>query len=152
MLAKTPQIERPIALLHVVYKAFVKLRWDLVEKWLADVARDALGRGATTDVSLRRLASGEAHRAQGKHHITIFLDISTFYDGIRHEALYFMWPSRCTKDLGWSWPTNLPARRLKRASAYLPVAQLPQCCPRSPCGGPWHPSLPLLQLIMRIYG
>ena len=46
MLAKTPQIERPIALLHVVYKAFVKLRWDLVEKWLADVARDALGRGS----------------------------------------------------------------------------------------------------------
>ena len=92
MLAKTPQIERPIALLHVVYKAFVKLRWDLVEKWLADVAHvmpwDAAVPGrATTDVSLRRLASGEAHRAQGKHHITIFLDISTFYEGIRHEAL-----------------------------------------------------------------
>ena len=70
----------------------MKLRWDLVEKWLADVAHvmpwDAAVPGrATTDVSLRRLASGEAHRAQGKHHITIFLDISTFYEGIRHEAL-----------------------------------------------------------------
>ena len=169
MLAKTPQIERPIALLHVVYKAFVKLRWELVEKWLADVADvmpwDAAVPGrATTDVSLRRIASGEAHRVQGKHHITIFLDISTFYEGIRHEALV-----ADARELGFpmnvlhvaisvyqgprlAWPTNLSARRLKRALAYLPDAHSPQYCPRSPFGGPWHPLLPLLLLTMPTFG
>ena len=34
MLPKQGHIERPIALLHTVYKAFIKLRWKLVDAWL----------------------------------------------------------------------------------------------------------------------
>ena len=41
LMAKKPQIERPIALCHVVYKAWVKARYYLVERWLEGFADKA---------------------------------------------------------------------------------------------------------------
>ena len=41
LLAKKPQIERPIALCHVVYKIWIKFRYYLVEQWLDGFAARA---------------------------------------------------------------------------------------------------------------
>ena len=59
LMAKKPQIERPIALCHVVYKAWIKARYYLVEQWLesftAKAPWDAAVKGtACLDVSIGR--------------------------------------------------------------------------------------------------
>ena len=42
---------------------------------------------ATLDVSLKRMMQYERPRYQGRHRITIFLDLGTFYESIEHESL-----------------------------------------------------------------
>ena len=71
LLAKKPQIERPIALCHVVYKAWVKARYYLVERWLegfADKAPwDAARKGSSClDVSIGRALQFEIAKSRGK--------------------------------------------------------------------------------------
>ena len=42
---------------------------------------------STADVSLKRLMTCEAAKVDGIHHITVFMDLSAFYEHISHDAL-----------------------------------------------------------------
>ena len=92
LMAKKPQIERPIALLHVVYKAWIKSRYYLVEQWLESFAAkapwDAARKGsACLDVSIGRALQFEIARTRGKKRAALFVDLSTFYETISHHRL-----------------------------------------------------------------
>ena len=92
LMAKKPQIERPIALCHVVYKAWVKARYYLVERWLegfADKAPwDAASKGSSClDVSIGRALQFEIAKSRGKKRAALFVDLSTFYETICHRKL-----------------------------------------------------------------
>ena len=85
LLPKSEKRERPIALLHILYRAWVKLRWQLVADWQAAYARQAqwdkaVPGGQVLDVALARLMLGETVRRSKHHLITLFLDMETFYD------------------------------------------------------------------------
>ena len=91
LMAKKPQIERPIALLHVVYKAWIKSRYYLVEQWLESFAAkapwDAARKGsACLDVSIGRALQFEIARTRGKKRAALFVDLSTFYETMRTES------------------------------------------------------------------
>ncbi|CAE7692335.1 unnamed protein product [Symbiodinium sp. CCMP2592] len=88
LLPKSDKRERPIALLHVLYRAWVRLRWKLVADWQGQYSREAVWDKAmpgsqVLDVALSRLLRGEASRQSGQHLITIFMDMETFYDRCR---------------------------------------------------------------------
>ena len=92
LMAKKPQIERPIALCHVVYKAWVKARYYLVEQWLEGFTAlapwDAAVKGtACLDVSIGRALQFEIAKARGKKRAALFVDLSTFYETISHQKL-----------------------------------------------------------------
>ncbi|CAE7557169.1 unnamed protein product [Symbiodinium sp. CCMP2592] len=85
LLPKSEKRERPIALLHILYRAWAKLRWPLVAAWqTAYAARarwdKAVPGGQALDVALARLMLGESVRRSKSHLITLFLDMETFYD------------------------------------------------------------------------
>lgn len=88
LLPKSDKRERPIALLHVLYRAWVRLRWRLVSDWQVAYSKQAgwdkaVPGSQVLDVALSRMVLGEATRQQGHHLITIFLDLETFYDRCR---------------------------------------------------------------------
>ena len=92
MLPKNEVIERPIALLHTVYKSHLKLRWHLIEQWLPVVRERmpwdaAMPGNATADVAIKRLMRCEASRARMRHHITLYMDLASFYEHIAHTKL-----------------------------------------------------------------
>ena len=92
LMAKKPQIERPIALCHVVYKAWIKARYYLVEQWLesftAKAPWDAAVKGtACLDVSIGRALQFEVAKTRGKKRAALFVDLSTFYETICHQRL-----------------------------------------------------------------
>ena len=92
LMAKKPQIERPIALCHVVYKAWIKARYYLVEQWLegftAIAPWDAAVKGtACLDVSIGRALQFEIAKTRGKKRAALFVDLSTFYETICHQKL-----------------------------------------------------------------
>ena len=92
LMAKKPQIERPIALCHVVYKAWVKARYYLVEQWLEGFTAlapwDAAVKGtACLDVSIGRALQFEIAKARGKKRAALFVDLSTFYETISRQKL-----------------------------------------------------------------
>ena len=92
MLPKNPDIERPIGLMCTLHKVLTRLRWGLVEDWIRKSRHlfwyDAAFPGcATLDVSLKRMMQFERARYQDRHRITIFLDLTTFYESIAHEQL-----------------------------------------------------------------
>ena len=71
LMAKKPQTERPIALCHVVYKAWIKARYYLVEQWLDNFTAmapwDAAVKGtACLDVSIGRALQFEVAKTRGK--------------------------------------------------------------------------------------
>ncbi|CAE7770113.1 unnamed protein product [Symbiodinium sp. CCMP2592] len=71
--------------LHILYRAWAKLRWPLVAAWqTAYAARarwdKAVPGGQALDVALARLMLGESVRRSKSHLITLFLDMETFYD------------------------------------------------------------------------
>ena len=81
LLPKTPEIERPIALMHVLLKAWMKLRWSLLEQWQASFAPrgwwDSCGPGhSCLDVAVRRLIQYEASHTVQEHRVTLYLDLS----------------------------------------------------------------------------
>ncbi|CAE7816912.1 unnamed protein product, partial [Symbiodinium sp. CCMP2592] len=85
LLPKSEKRERPIALLHILYRAWAKLRWPLVATWQAAYAAratwdKAVPGGQALDVALARLMLGESVRRCKSHLITLFLDMETFYD------------------------------------------------------------------------
>ena len=85
LLPKSEKRERPIALLHILYRAWAKLRWHLVAVWQSSYARQAqwdkaVPGGQVLDVALARLMLGETVRRTRHHLVTLFLDMETFYD------------------------------------------------------------------------
>ena len=85
MLPKSEKRERPIALLHLLYRSWAKLRWHLVATWQVSYAKQAqwdkaLPGGQVLDIALSRLMLGESVRRSRHHLITLFLDLETFYD------------------------------------------------------------------------
>ena len=92
MLAKNETIERPIGLMSTLLKLGMKARWGLIEQWLAGY-RDqlwwdcALPSRSTHDAALRRGFSYEAAHADRVHRCSLFVDLSTFYEGVDHLRL-----------------------------------------------------------------
>ena len=67
--AESMDVERPIALLHTVYKSLLKLRWALIEEWLPVVREKmpwdaALPGNATADVAIKRVMRCEVSRVR----------------------------------------------------------------------------------------
>ena len=59
LLPKNHLIERPIALMHILLKAWMKLRWHLLDRWLSGFAPtawwDSCGPGySCLDIAVRR--------------------------------------------------------------------------------------------------
>ena len=92
VLAKTETIERPIGLMSTLLKLGMKARWGLIEQWLVEY-RDhlwwdcALPSRSTHDASLRRGFAYEAAHADRVHRCSLFVDLSTFYEGVDHLGL-----------------------------------------------------------------
>ena len=92
LLPKNLEIERPIALMHVLLKAWMKLRWCLLEQWQESFASqgwwDSCGPGhSCLDVAVRRLIQYESSQIVPEHRITLYLDLSCFYETIIHARL-----------------------------------------------------------------
>ena len=88
LLPKSIKRERPIALLHVLYRSYIRLRWFLVSQWQISYSRIGVWDKATPgsgvlDVALSRLMRGEVTRHRKEHLCTLFMDLETFYDRCR---------------------------------------------------------------------
>ena len=88
LLPKSIKRERPIALLHVLYRSYIRLRWSLVSQWQISYSRIGVWDKATPgsgvlDVALSRLMRGEVTRHRKEHLCTLFMDLETFYDRCR---------------------------------------------------------------------
>ena len=92
MLVKSVEIERPIALCHVAYKLWTQARYNLVAEWMArfelvapwDAARPGQ---ACLDISVRRVFLSEISRSRGLSRVSVFIDLTTFYETVEHELL-----------------------------------------------------------------
>eukprot|EP00439_Symbiodinium_sp_Y106_P009531 s15627_g1.t1 len=78
--------------MHILLKAWMKLRWNLLDRWLSDFAPaawwDSCGPGySCLDIAVRRLVQYELSHTQQEHRITLFLDLSCFYETIAHDRL-----------------------------------------------------------------
>ncbi|CAE7225467.1 unnamed protein product [Symbiodinium natans] len=116
LLPKSDKRERPIALMHILYRSWVRLRWKLVADWQRAYSRQASWDKAVPgsqvlDVALSRLVLGESVRHQKHHLITLFLDLETFYD-------------RCRFDDPIRFPTRLSAASPSPGSSHLPGAEV----------------------------
>ena len=92
LLAKNQAIERPIGLCSVVYKAWLQMRYPLVQAWLQGYEKvapwDAAVPGVTClSVSIARVFKCEVAVATGRHRATLYLDLSTFYETLSHAKL-----------------------------------------------------------------
>ena len=92
-LPKNTLRERPIALLHVLYRSYVRLRFFLIIQWQHSYAQQcswdrAMPGGAVLDVALGRLVRGECTRHCKQHMVTLFLDLETFYDRCRFDEMF----------------------------------------------------------------
>ena len=82
MLPKNQEIERPTGPMCTLHAE------DWIRKSRHLFWYDAAFPGcATLDVSLKRMMQFERARYQDRHRITIFLDLTTFYESIEHEQL-----------------------------------------------------------------
>ena len=92
LLPKNQLIERPIALMHTLLKAWMKLRWQLLDRWLGSFGPrawwDSCGPGhSCLDIAVRRLVQYESSHVKEEHRVTLFLDLSCFYEMISHTRL-----------------------------------------------------------------
>ncbi|CAE7793343.1 unnamed protein product, partial [Symbiodinium necroappetens] len=92
LLPKNKEIERPIALMHILLKSWMKLRWPLLDHWLNTFAPkawwDSCGPGhSCLDIAVRRLIQYECTQTRNEHRITLYLDLSCFYETISHSRL-----------------------------------------------------------------
>ena len=92
MLAKKSSIERPIGLCDVVYKAWLQVRYSLVQAWMKQYEQwapwDAAKPGVTClSVSIARIFKSEVAVATGRHRATVYLDLTTFYETLAHSRL-----------------------------------------------------------------
>ena len=92
MLPKKPTVERPIGLMHVCAKAMLKSRWHLIEEWnrhfqqIAPWDQARVGVSAI-EVGAARLLRTEIHAAHDLHGVTLFIDLSTFFESVDHTRL-----------------------------------------------------------------
>ena len=92
MLPKKPTVERPIGLMHVCAKAMLKSRWHLIEEWnhhfqqIAPWDKARVGVSAI-EVGAARLLRTEIHGAHDLHGVTLFIDLSTFFESVDHTRL-----------------------------------------------------------------
>ena len=147
LLPKSPEIERPIALMHVLLKTWMKLRWSLLEQWQQSFATrgwwDSCGPGhSCLDVAVRRLIQYEASHTVQEHRITLYLDLSCFYETIIHSRLVthaqgvdlaslggHLCLSR-TKTADCRWPRRTTGLRKPWGAGRLPHRGCPQqSCP-----------------------
>ncbi|CAE7255944.1 unnamed protein product, partial [Symbiodinium sp. CCMP2592] len=101
LLPKSDKKERPIALLHFLYRSYIRLRWNLISEWQVTYSSKAawdkaLPGSQVLDVALGRLLRGEATRHAKSHMITLFLDLENFYDRCRFSDML-----RTGLDLGY---------------------------------------------------
>ncbi|CAE7388393.1 unnamed protein product, partial [Symbiodinium microadriaticum] len=92
LLPKKVEIERPIGLCNVVYKAWLQVRYSLVSAWLRQYAQrapwDAAKPGSTClCVAVHRVFQSELGRATLQSRVTCYLDLTTFYETISHQRL-----------------------------------------------------------------
>ena len=92
LLPKSAKKERPIALLHFLYRSYIRLRWDLIAEWQVSYSRTAvwdkaLPGGQVIDVALGRLIRGETTKQAKCHMISLFLDLENFYDRCRFSDM-----------------------------------------------------------------
>ena len=92
MLPKNLTRERPIALLHILYRTWVRLRWDLVSTWQAGYATTATYDKAVPgscclDVAVGRLLRNEVAKTNGVHVVSLFVDLESFFDTIQFRQL-----------------------------------------------------------------
>ena len=78
--------------MHVLLKAWMKLRWCLLEQWQESFASqgwwDSCGPGhSCLDVAVRRLIQYESSQLVPEHRVTLYLDLSCFYETIIHARL-----------------------------------------------------------------
>ncbi|CAE7693088.1 unnamed protein product [Symbiodinium necroappetens] len=92
MLAKNKDIERPIGLCNVVYKAWLQVRYSLIQNWIKQYELkahwDAAMPGNTClSVSISRVFKSEIAVATGRHRASVYLDLTTFYGALTHARL-----------------------------------------------------------------
>ena len=92
MLAKKAGLERPTGLCDVVYKAWLQVTFSLVTAWMKQYAAvapwDAARPGNTClSVSIHRLFQAELAKVNHQYRVTLFLNLSTFYETISHQRL-----------------------------------------------------------------
>ena len=92
LLAKKEDIERPIGLCDVVYKAWLQVRYSLVSAWLKEYEKkarwDAAKPGVTClSISVHRVFQAELAKANSQSRVTLFLDLTTLYETISHHKL-----------------------------------------------------------------
>ena len=92
MLPKKDTIERPIALLHYLYRGYMRCRYPLVSEWTraycnANRYDQAAPGRCCLDVALRRLLRSEITKVEATHGVTLFVDLQTFFDTCRYENL-----------------------------------------------------------------
>ena len=93
LLPKSANKERPIALLHFLYRSYIRLRWDLIAEWQVTYSQravwdKALPNSQVLDVALGRLMRGESTKLAKSHMITLFLDLENFYDRCRFNDMF----------------------------------------------------------------
>ncbi|CAE7471247.1 unnamed protein product [Symbiodinium natans] len=92
MLPKNLTRERPIALLHILYRTWVRLRWDLVSTWQVSYAKNAkydkaVPGSCCLDVAVGRLLRNEVAKTNGVHVVSLFVDLESFFDTIQFQQL-----------------------------------------------------------------
>ena len=92
MLPKKATVERPIALLHYLYRGYMRCRYPLVSEWTraycnANRYDQAAPGRCCLDVALRRLVRSEITKVESTHGVTLFVDLQTFFDTCRYEHL-----------------------------------------------------------------
>ena len=107
LLPKNGVSERPIALMSVLYRVWVRLRWGPLKAWqtkMKDVLpwEAAMPGVQVADVALTRMLKAEVHRFNGRHAGQMLLDLSAFYDRAQllrlvqaGEALGYPLPHLC---------------------------------------------------------
>ena len=119
LLPKNTTAERPIALLSVIYRVWVRLRWPPLQKWQQHAKlimpwEAAMPGVRVADVALNRMMKAEVTQLRGLHAAQMLLDLSSFYDRARLSTL-----AKHGKDLQYPLPHLLLALQAYTGPRYL---------------------------------
>ena len=95
MLVKNEVVERPIGLCHIVYKIWMQARYGLIQAWLSEYTKtatwDAAQPGvACLSIAVQRVLQAEIAKCSKRPRISLFLDLSTFFETVDHHKLAHM--------------------------------------------------------------